>query len=127
MKPATIHQLKEELEHRSADEMKQVILRMAKYKAENKELLTYLLLESDDEEGYIGHIKDNIDEQLETVNTFNTYYAKKGLRKVARYVQKWVRYSGLKATEAEIRLYFCQRLRQVDFSQYCVLVYQLSG
>jgi phage gp37-like protein len=115
MKAATIHQLKDELGRRSAGEMKEIILRLARYKVENKELLTYLLLEADDEESYIGHIKDNIDEQLETINTFNTYYAKKGMRRVARYVQKWVRYSGQNSTEAEIRTYFCQRLRQTDF------------
>lgn len=115
MKPATIHQLKSDLEHRSHEALQEVVIRLAKYKAENKELLTYLLFEADDEESYIRHIMDNIDEQLDTINTFNTYYAKKGMRRVARYLQKWVRYSGIPSTEAELRLYFCRRLQETDF------------
>ena len=41
MKPATVHQLKRELQTRTPDELLQLCLRLAKFKKENKELLTY--------------------------------------------------------------------------------------
>jgi hypothetical protein len=115
MKPASLHLLKQELSHRTPAEVEAICLRLARYKTENKELLTYLLLESDDEESYIAHIKQSIDEQLESINEENIYYAKKGLQKVNRYLTKWIRYSGIRATEVELRIYFCQRILQTGF------------
>ena len=106
MKAASLHLLKNELKERSAKEILDICLRLARHKAENKELLTYLLLEADDEESYIAHIKSSIDEQLEQINRSSVYLIKKSLRKVERYLNKWIRYSGLKSTEVELRLYF---------------------
>ena len=49
MKAATVSQLKKELQHRNPDELLQLCLRLARFKLENKELLTYLLFEADNE------------------------------------------------------------------------------
>ena len=51
MKAATVAQLKKELQFKSQEETMQLCLRLARFKKENKELLTYLLFESDSEEG----------------------------------------------------------------------------
>ena len=32
-----------------------------------------------------------------------------------RNLQKWIRYSGIRSTEVELRLYLCQRLRETRF------------
>ena len=49
MKAATIQEIKLELSETSPAKLKQLCLHLAKFKKENKELLTYLLFESHDE------------------------------------------------------------------------------
>ncbi|MEM9142481.1 MAG: hypothetical protein AAGA86_05795, partial [Bacteroidota bacterium] len=61
MKAATVAQLKKELQHRPPDELLQLCLRLARFKKENKELLTYLLFEAHDEAGYIALVKAETD------------------------------------------------------------------
>ena len=57
MKTATVTQLKKELKHKDTDELLQLCLKLSRFKKENKELLTYLLFESDYEAGYVDSIK----------------------------------------------------------------------
>ena len=67
MKAVTIKQLKDELSHKSALDLKELCLHLARFKKENKELLTYLLFESHDEESYIQIIKDEVDIQFDEI------------------------------------------------------------
>lgn len=110
MHKATISELKKELNRLEPSKLVELCLRLAKYKIDNKELLTYFLFELDNETGYINAIKYEIDEQLTTVNKSNIYYLKKGLRKILRQLDKYIRYSGNKETETELRIYFCQKI-----------------
>lgn len=114
MKTATVAQLKKELNYRSTEELLQLCLRLSRFKKENKELLTYLLFESENEEGYIQGIKEEIDLQFEEINTSSFYYIKKSVRKILRSIRKYIRYSLKKETEVELLLYFCQKLN--DFT-----------
>jgi len=57
MKAVTIKELKDELANLSPKEIRELCLRLARFKKENKELLTYLLFESGDESVYVGSIK----------------------------------------------------------------------
>ena len=114
MKAATVVQIKKELKHRNPDELLQLCLRLARFKKENKELLTYLLFEADHEEGYIETVKAEVDEQFELINTASFFYIKKSVRKILRSIKKYIRYSGNKETEVTLLLYFCETLR--DFS-----------
>ena len=52
MNAATISQLKKELVKLDHDDLLDICLRMAKFKVESKELLTYLLMRANDEVGY---------------------------------------------------------------------------
>ena len=113
MKPATIAQLKKELQHRDPDELLQLCLRLARFKLENKELLTYLLFEAGNEVGYIETVKEQVDAQFEAINTSNYYYIKKSVRKILRGLRKYIRYSGNKETEVELLLYFCKKLNEL--------------
>lgn len=112
MKAATVAQLKKELQYRESHELLTLCLRLARFKLENKELLTYLLFESDDEANYISTIKTVLDEQFEEVNTSSYYFIKKSVRKILRGLRKYIRYSGKKDTEVELLLYFCQKLKR---------------
>lgn len=111
MKAATIVTIRKELIHRSNEELLQLCLRLARFKKENKELLTYLLFEAHDEEGYILHIKNEIDLMFSEINTDSYYYIKKSVRKILRTTKKHIRYSLKKETEVELLLYFCTKLR----------------
>ena len=111
MKAATVKQIKDELKHSSNVELMELCLRLARFKKENKEILTYLLFESHDESGYIGTVKQEVDEQFEIINTDSYFYIKKSVRKILRNINKYNRYSLNKETEVELLLYFCQKLK----------------
>lgn len=114
MKAVNLPEIKKELNMLSSDELQQLCLRLARFKKENKELLTYLLFESHDESGYIATVKVFMDEEFELINTNNFYYIKKSIRKILRNVKKFIRYSQQKETEVELLLYFCEKLK--DFT-----------
>jgi len=111
MKAATVKQLKDELKYSSNDELINLCLRLSRFKKENKELLTYLLFEANNESGYIESIKKEIDEQFELININSYFYIKKSIRKILRNIKKYIRYSLKKETEVELLLYFCIKLK----------------
>lgn len=111
MKGASLVDIKKELSHRSYDEVVELCLRLARFKKENKELLTYLLFESHNEEGYIESVKSYMDEQFELINTASYFYIRKSARKILTNTKKYVRYSQNKETEVALLLYFCQKLK----------------
>jgi len=110
MRAATVKQLKDELSHSSQEELVNLCLRLSKFKKENKELLTYLLFESSDEQGFIKSVKLEVEEQFEQINTASYFYIKKSIRKILRNLKKYIRYSLNKETEVELLLYFCTKL-----------------
>ncbi|HEX7691478.1 MAG TPA: hypothetical protein VF408_03770, partial [Sediminibacterium sp.] len=95
MRTATIHELKQELQSVPQARLLELCLRLARFKKENKELLTYLLFESHDEEAYIHSVKEMMDESFEGLSSA-VYLAKKTLRKVLRMANKYIRYTGSK-------------------------------
>lgn len=111
MKAATVSQLKKELQHRNPEELLELCLRLSKFKKENKELLTYLLFEADDEAGYIETVKAEVDGLFLDINTNSYFYIKKSVRKILRALKKYIRYSGNKETEVVLLLYFCEKLK----------------
>ena len=110
MKPATVAQIKKELKFRSSEELESLCLRLARFKKENKELLSYLLFESDNEEAYVAQVKEYMAEGFSEINTASFYYVKKSVRKILRETKKYIRYSSAKETEVELLLYFCETL-----------------
>ncbi|HCT29610.1 MAG TPA: hypothetical protein DIW31_02500 [Bacteroidales bacterium] len=110
MKAASLNELKNELNSLKPAELTALCMRLAKYKKENKELLTYLLFEANDEGSYIEGVKREIDTGFEGMNRSNLYFAKKSIRKVLRITNKYVKYSGSKQTEVELLIYFCKTL-----------------
>ena len=56
MKASTVHEIKTELNHLKSDDLVELVLRLSKFKKENKELLTYLLFEAHDEQGFIKSV-----------------------------------------------------------------------
>ena len=117
MKPVTVSVLKQELKTHSQHELIELCLKLAKFKKENKELLTYLLYDAEDEDGYIREIKEEVDLGFEEINKANLYYIKKGCRKNLKQIKKYIRYSKKKETEAELLLYFCSKIKELQPKQ----------
>ena len=111
MKAVTIKILKDELKYKSQSELMELCLHLSRFKKENKELLTYLLFESQDEENYIEGIKEQMDVLFDEINTNSYFYIRKSFRKILALIKKYIRYSKKKETEAELLIYYCKRLR----------------
>ncbi len=107
MKTVSIAELKQELQNLSANETAELCLRLARFKKENKELLGYLLFDSNDRDGYIENVKADLNILFSEVNTENLYFAKKNLRRILRVTNKHIKYTGNKQTEAELLIHFC--------------------
>ena len=108
---ATVKQLKEELQERPTEELIQLCLRLSRFKKENKELLTYLLFESDHEDEFIRSIKEEVTLLFDDINRDSFFYIKKSVRKILRLIKKYSRYSLKKETEVELLLHFCEELK----------------
>jgi len=123
MRSSTIHEIKQELVTLKAGEVTALCLRLARFKKENKELLSYLLFEAQDEQNYIKNIKQEIKELFAEINLSHLYFAKKTLRKILRVINKHSRYSGNKQTDMELRIFFCRQLIDsgIPFRQNAVL------
>ncbi|MBX7206016.1 MAG: hypothetical protein K1X81_11385 [Bacteroidia bacterium] len=111
MKSASLNELKTELSSLSPAEVAELCLRLAKFKKENKELLTYLLFESSDPNAFIEGIKRETDDGFANINQTSLYYVKKSVRKILRTLNKYSRYSGSAQVTIEVLLYFCAKLK----------------
>ena len=114
MKAVTVKKIKDELTHKTTSELMEICLQLSKFKKENKELLTYLLFESHNEEEYVESIKEEINELFEKVNTKSYFYIRKSVRKILTTTKKFIRYSKKKETEVALLLFFCQQILELD-------------
>ena len=130
MKAATINEIRQRLKELDKKELVDIFQRLARFKKENKELLTFLLFKADDLPCYIESVKKEIDEAFALVNTSSVYFAKKSLRKALRMANKYIRYSGEKTVEAEILLHYCTNFKGLKLawrkSPLLTHIYQLQ-
>lgn len=110
MNPATAKEIRDELKHLDREELLAIVQRLARFKKENKELLTYLLFSAADEEAFIAAVKKDMDFEFSQINKSSYYFMKKSMRKILRNVKKYSRYSGKKETETELLIYFLQKM-----------------
>lgn len=114
MRTATVDEIKTELKQLSPKEVLALLLRLARFKKENKELLTYLLFESHDEQGYLQVLKADISEQFALIEPTPVSKAKKAYRKILRGINRQVKYIGSKASAAELLIHYCTVMRNLD-------------
>ena len=112
MTTTSIADLRRALRNVPSGELPDLCLRLAKYKKENKELLSYLLFEADDEPGFIRDTKSEIDQYFRDLSRSSPYLLKKGIRKALAFTNQRIRYSGQRRTEAELLIYFCKKFRK---------------
>lgn len=114
MKSPSVSILKKELSALTPVEIQEICMRLAKFKKENKELLTYLLFSRSNELEFIKEVKSEMDEQFSEINLTHLYYTRKSLRKIARNLNKYIRYSGKKETEVDLLVYFCSKMKLLN-------------
>lgn len=109
-----LQSVKKELQHLSGAQLTDLCLRLAKYKKENKELLSYLLFEAGNDAGYIENIKQEIDDQFKALPS-HSYYLAKSLRKVLKLITKHVKFMASKPAEVDLLLHYCEQyVKYVD-------------
>lgn len=111
MKTASLSEIKTELQQQHTAVVIDLCIRLGKFKKENKELLTYLLFESDNTFKFIESIKEETDLAFKQMNTSNLYFVKKSMRKAVRLLNKYSRYCGSDQMTIEMLLYFCSKLK----------------
>lgn len=116
MKAASLNELKQELITLPPKALLELCLRLARFKKENKELLSFILFEAHNEEGYVANIKQEINDEFWNLPRGNMYIVKKGLRKVLRSISKYSKLVAKKESEAEILIHFCNNFNNSDIN-----------
>lgn len=113
MKAASTQEIKNALKQLDAKAATELCLRLIRYKKENKELLHFLLFEADDLPAYIKSVNEETDLGFGKLNMDSPYWAKKGIRKILRGINKYIRYAGNKTVEVETLLHFCTAFKGI--------------
>lgn len=113
METAGLPQIKKELTQLTQPELIALCLKLSKFKKENKELMSYLLFEAEDEPSYIAGVKKEIDDLMDEVNKWSAYQAKKTIRKALRLANRYIKYSNAPGTDIEIVMHYCLRLKKL--------------
>jgi hypothetical protein len=101
---ATLPELKRELEQLPPSDLVKVCLRMARLKAENKDLLAYLLRDADDPVFYAESLKPALAALISQVVP-NRYLFARQLRKSNRIISRYARFTANKQGELELLVY----------------------
>lgn len=103
--------IKKELQFLDNAQLAELCLRLVRHKKENKELMAYLLFEANSERAFI--------EELIAENGFmfsqlphNNYLLSKGLRKILRVLNKYIKFMASKEAEIELMISFCRNYVQ---------------
>lgn len=111
MKIYGLQDIKKELQHLDNNQLTELCLRLVRHKKENKELAAYLLFDADNQQAFI--------ESLVAENGFmfsqlpaNNYFLAKGLRKILRILNKYVKFTASKQVEIELLINFCRNYVQ---------------
>ena len=116
MQTTSLSDLKKELSIMPKEMLVEVCSKLIRFKKENKELLHYLLFENNNEQKYINNLKQEVDIMFEEVNTQTVYWAKKTIRKILRWINRYCKYSGLAITYIELLSHFCMRMKSLPLN-----------
>ena len=106
-----LQDIKKELQHLDSTQLADLCLRLARYKKENKELLAYLLFEAHNEQAFIDNVIAENGFMFSQLPS-NNYHLAKGLRKILRLINKYVKFTGSKEAEIQLLISFCRNYIQ---------------
>jgi hypothetical protein len=128
MKAASVKEIKNALADLKKEELLAICTRLTKFKKENKELITYILFDEYNEDGFVTNIQISINEEFEQLNVTNIYFAKKNIRRIVRTVNKYIKYSGKPSTEAALLIHICKQIKksslEIEKSQVLINIYK---
>ncbi len=111
MKFAGVQEIKKELQLLPPKKLQELCLRLAKYKKENKELLAFLLFEADEKQPFIDELKSEFRQQFSELSAqTNLFYVKKGLRRLLRLLNRYIKYIDDKSLAIDLLMFFCRSL-----------------
>ncbi|MEO8584113.1 MAG: hypothetical protein ABI415_09970 [Flavitalea sp.] len=113
IKAASVDEIKKELLQLPPKKAMDLVLRLARFKKENKELLSYLLFESGDTPGYIQSIEIQVKEQLDYLGSLKTSDQKKGSRKILRLINRQAKYIGTKEAHVQMLHFYCVHFAEI--------------
>lgn len=113
MKQISLNEIKNELMHKNSKELISLVLKLAKYKKENKEFAGFLLFQSDDIDSYIDEIKLHLTDVFNEILFDNNYKATKQVRKIIRTANKYIKYSGSTKVQVEVLMHIHDLLKPV--------------
>jgi len=106
-----VQDIKKEIQHLDNTQLIELCLRLVCHKKENKELAAYVLFDADNEQAFIeGLVAENgfMFSQL----PHNNYQLAKGLRKILRLLNKYIKFTSSKQAEIELLINFCRNYVQ---------------
>lgn len=106
-----IQDIKKEIQHLPNEQLTELCLRLVRYKKENKQLLAYLLFESNNEQAFIEKIKAEAGFMFSQLPG-QSYLAAKSIRKILRLIAKYVKFIGSTQAEIELLINFCYNYLQ---------------
>lgn len=113
MKTPNLSEIKKALPHYTQDQLMELILRLARHKVENKELLAYLLFDSENESLFVAKVKQQTSDAFEAINTSSYFLMRKSVRKQLKDIKKYIKFSRKKSTEIELLLHFLAEMLQL--------------
>ncbi len=106
-----LQDIKKELQHLPNEELVELVLRLARHKKENKELLAYLMFEAYDETAFIDKVKAEAGFMFSQLPV-QSYHAAKSLRKILRLLSKYTKFTASKGAEITFLINFCHNYLQ---------------
>lgn len=108
---STINDIKKQLQGKDKKDLINLIVRLGKFRKENKELLSYLLYDAGTPDQFVSDVRSEIDELFSEINYSSVYFIKKSVRKIVRILHKYIRFVSDKPVEASLLAYFCHSLK----------------
>lgn len=91
MNAASVQTIRAALKELDRSELAALCLRLARFKSENKELISFILFDAAHPAEFLNGAHAEIDELFSQVNVSHVFYAKKTLRKILRMINKNIR------------------------------------
>ncbi len=110
MQSSSLKDIKSDLKNCTQEELLELTLRLLRFKKDNKELISYLLYESENDFVFIETCKEEMEMAFQQINKSNFFFIRKGIRKTLSLTKKNIRYAQKKNIEIELLLHFCRLL-----------------
>jgi len=110
--------IKKELAYFSESELVELIADLAKFSRDNKAYLYFKLNERFDPNLFLTTAKEDLEESFQTSNTRSHFFAKKSTQTIRRKLNKILKLSKNKSDQAELILFFCEKMKSYGYLKF---------